>query len=203
MISIENVDEAFVKTMLSTVLQSFTTRNEDLLLHKLNEPCLNHQFAICLSEYLRKNIEDCDTNVNVDCEYNKVLEGTGHYGKTIKIMEVEAETKYIKEYDKMTAEQKMEALTKAIIPDIIVHKRGCCNFMIFETKKTSNVDSKTKAFDRFKLKKCTSREGELKYLFGIYIEYDDGEMDGRVERSHSYEIYANGEPIAKYPPSLI
>lgn len=169
---IDQISVPFIVTMLNEVLPVFIERNKHLLEYSLNEPCLNHQLAICLWEYLHASIEDF-AGVCVDCEYNKALVYED-FRKTLKISENK----------------------KRVIPDIIVHKRSSIkgeNYLVFETKRRRNYSPDAKKYDKQKLEAFTDQTGAYYYLFGVFIEFDDG--NDKDNCKHYFEIYENGKCV--------
>ncbi|MGB4268226.1 MAG: hypothetical protein WBK20_03490 [Spirochaetota bacterium] len=130
-------------------VSEFLLKEKFLFAEDLNERTMTHKLA----EYLQKYFQD----YNVDCEYNRMLNNEKYDTKRLNLDD------YI-EYAK-TDDNK----GTTVFPDIIIHKRGNNenNLMVIEVKKNCNNGSKDVDFK--KLKAFTS---QLKYEYGIYLEFD-------------------------------
>ena len=125
-------------------------KNEAFLLEKdVNERSISHKLA----EHIQTQFPEW----HVDCEYNRM--------KSRKM-----DKKYITKTLNLpiTNLRSEDTDTKTVYPDIVVHKRGTdSNLLAIEIKKKSNNASKD--FDYKKLKAFTS---QLRYTFGLFIEFD-------------------------------
>ena len=69
----------------------------------------------------------------------------------------------------------------------------------------NSISKKEKEFDQVKLKKYTaSRESDLLYKYGVYIEYDDDKKENlSTIRNHKIKYYEDGACIKESPsPSM-
>ena len=98
-----------------------------------------------LAEYLQVQFLDW----NVDCEYNlkglntKVLDGISQCSE--------------------------ENTSDRVFPDIVIHKRDTNNNLVVVEIKANNQGN---AYDIENLKLFTSRNGDYKYILGLFIKFD-------------------------------
>lgn len=130
-------------------VSEFLLKEKFLLAKDLNERSTTHKLA----EYLQKYFQD----YSVDCEYNRMLNNEKY------------ETKQLSLYNSIECVKIDDNKGTTVFPDIIIHKRGNNenNLVVIEVKKKCN--NKSKNFDSEKLKAFTS---QLKYKYGIYLEFD-------------------------------
>jgi len=193
MINIDEIDDTFIRNLITYALNELDRNHEILFSSQMNEPCINHHFANYIDKYLLDNILDADRNIYVDCEYSKNLNKVDGV-KNIFLTNEEASL-YIRGYTRIVNEEnKLNKQKRNIIPDIIVHKRNGPNYLVFETKRKNNRSKKQKNFDLLKLKKYTTHADDcLNYKYGIYIEFYDGNIDfEQIKRKHIVYIYKNG-----------
>jgi len=133
-----------------------------LLKEKANERSVTHKLA----EYLQQEFKDW----NVDCEYNRMVNGESNDPKRIKLP-----VENIKSND-------TEA--KTVFPDIIIHKREKRdNLLVIEVKKHDNRANLE--FDVLKLKKFTSEE--LSYDYGLQLIFHTGPDYKKQPESNWYK----------------
>jgi len=132
----------FIKAVSEFLLKEKFLLNEDL-----NERTMTHKLA----EYLQKYFQD----YNVDCEYNRMMKDKDYTTKTLLLS-----------IDIITSDDSKQT---TVMPDIIIHRRGNdrSNLLVIEVKK--KINSANKQFDFEKLRAFTS---ELKYEYGVYLEFD-------------------------------
>ena len=157
--------EGFIKA-----LSDFITNEKFLLQNNLNERTLTAK----LSCYIQNLFSD----FNVDCEYNRMMDGKDYNTKKLGLEDIEERS--IKAND---TEQK------TVFPDIIIHKRGdnSQNFVAIEAKKSSNRNDRE--IDFKKLRAFTDKD-KLNYQFGFFIEFDE-------ELISCFKIYKNGSEVNK------
>ena len=113
-----------VKDKIEKALKKLKDKDFVLLKNDLNERTISHRLAIY--------IEDIFTEYDVDCEYNKIPEGS-------KILDIIPR--------KGSVDDDTKAVT--VYPDIIVHKRDTNNnFMVIEIKKSTNNSNKEIDYDK-------------------------------------------------------
>ncbi len=151
-------------------LSDFITNEKFLLQNNLNERTLTAK----LSCYIQNSFQDFD----VDCEYNRMMDGKDYNTKKLGLENIEE--MIIKAND---TEQK------TVFPDIIIHKRGdnSQNFVVIEAKKYSNTNNNSRKTDFDKLKAFTDKD-KLNYQFGFFIEFDE-------ESISCFKIYKNGSEV--------
>lgn len=102
-------------------------------------------------------IQDQFPEWNVDCEYNRNLDG-------------------IKRLKEICSQGNHED-GASVYPDIIVHKRMTSNnFLVIEVKKTTSTES-----DECDLKKLDAFRNELGYQHGLFIRFKAGTGETGVE----------------------
>lgn len=138
-----------------------------LLKENVNERSITHKLA----EYLQQDFK----NLDVDCEYNRMLNGNSNDPKRM-IFPI----KSIKTDD-------TEA--KTVFPDIIIHDRDSKdeNLLVIEVKKKFRNRINTD-FDIQKLKTFTSTQ--FNYSFGLHIIFY---VNSKFEKSPILHWYVNGE----------
>ncbi|NNM86167.1 MAG: hypothetical protein HKL96_10485 [Phycisphaerales bacterium] len=88
------------------------------------------------------------------------------------------------EYNRDETDPKRDTERKLIRPDIIVHRRGTQeNILVIEAKKPNNPND-----DEKKLQQLTSKEGKLKYRFGVRLVLKTGNC-----ASITGDLYMGGE----------
>lgn len=142
------------------VVQEFITTEHYILENKLNERTITHKLA----EYLQRAFLE----YSVDCEYNKMHREEDDDIYVSKTLGLES---------KMIRSDSIKGIT--VYPDIIVHHRGDNdhNYLVIEVKKKNFADRIRKGqgeesyrdFDQMKLCSYTR---ELKYTWGIYLEFE-------------------------------
>ena len=109
------MNELEVKDKIEEALEKLKDKDFVLLKNDLNERTISHRLAIY--------IEDIFTEYDVDCEYNKIPEGSKNLDIIPRKGSVDDDTKAVTVY-----------------PDIIVHKRDTDNnFMVIEIKKSTTI----------------------------------------------------------------
>lgn len=92
-------------------------------------------------------------------------------------------------------------IKKAILPDIIVHRRGTQNnHIIIEVKKSINTDIKDRAYDLIKLMTLVSSP-EFKYERGYFIDIPVGDSFNRFKRFYPSKCFV--KDVYKIEPSYI
>lgn len=146
------MEEDDVRQRLDWALEAFEDHDLYLLEKDLSERCI----AARLAFHLQVEFEDDD--LVVDVEYNRD-------GNEIKRMALpdDCQTRKNRKND------------PAVVPDIIVHKRGHNgpNVLVLELKKTSNPEGND--CDRIRIERFCS---ELRYDFGALIECETGFLAG-------------------------
>jgi hypothetical protein len=138
-----------IKEKVNIAIDILFKNDSFLLENDVNERSISHKLA----EYLQILFPKW----HVDCEYNRM--------KSRKM-----DKKYITKTLNLpiTNLRSEDTDAKTVYPDIVVHKRGTdSNLLAIEIKKKSNNASKD--FDYKKLKAFTS---QLRYTFGLFIEFD-------------------------------
>lgn len=120
--------------------------NDSFLLEiNANERSITHKLA----EYLQEEFEDW----NVDCEYNRMINGKLNDPKRMKFPVKNVQTD--------------DTEGKTVFPDIIIHERNRRNnLLVIEVKKIFKSKINTE-FDELKLKTFTGTQFE--YSFGLHI----------------------------------
>ena len=134
-----------LKSVIEKAIEEFNLKNKYLIENDLSERCICSAFARCIEN----QIPDVDeyNGVVVDVEYNR---GANGYERAIKRMNDEI-----------------------IIPDLIVHKRGCdndygfFNLICIEMKKST--DHRGYESDKARLKKLVSYDSGFIYRCGFMI----------------------------------
>jgi hypothetical protein len=142
---------------VETSLKRLVTDDEYLLRSDVNERSLSHQFAI----YLQEEVTRWSESWNVDCEYNRDIEGGEDYSKTLDLSADELDHFHPSFEDEHAS---------TVFPDVIVHQRGKPgssggNLIVIEMKKTSSRDNGT--FDKtIKLPRYCSQLG---YRYAAFV----------------------------------
>lgn len=148
-----------VRQALDTLLQ---TSDIWLLENNLSEQSISHRIAF--------HLDPLFADYNIDCEYNGDVDRPNNK-KAISILKTELQQFRLLR-DKEASDLEKEFTSRAVFPDIIIHKRGTNNenLCILEVKKsTSKVDYE---YDFIKLRSYTSNYNgnNLIYKLGIFIE---------------------------------
>jgi len=135
------MNKKYIKTLIEKSLKELVKRDIELIHRKVKEECINHRLAYYLEQFLNKESNSYH-NYTVDLEYDR------NYNEPKKIIIDE-------NYN-----------TKAIRPDIIVHKRGTNehNLIAFEIKK-----GYTDHHDLEKIKGLLKKP--YNYVYGCLISY--------------------------------
>jgi len=141
---------------LTKAIREFLLKESFLLINNLNERTISHKLA----EYLKKYFQD----YNVDCEYNRMSKDDKNMNEGYITKKLHLDIEEIK-----TNSDKGQT----VFPDIIIHRSGMNskNFIVIEIKKKNN--NSTKKFDFKKLRAFTT---ELKYRYGIYLEFNKEDL---------------------------
>ncbi|WP_113661526.1 hypothetical protein [Pedobacter nanyangensis] len=169
-----------VKIALDTLLQ---TSDVWLLKNDLSEQSVSHRIAFHLDALF--------PDFNVDCEYNGDIDRANNR-KAISILKNE-----LKQFGllrgKEASDLEKEFTTRAVFPDIIIHKRGSNenNLCILEVKKSTSIVDYN--YDIIKLRAYTSNryDNNLVYQIGIFIEA----IVGKNKPSFNLRFYKHGEEI--------
>jgi hypothetical protein len=148
-----------VRKALEKLLQ---TSDIWLLKNDLSEQSISHRIAFHLDPLFEE--------YNVDCEYNGDIDRQNSR-KAISILKNELQ-KFGQLRDKEASDLEKEFTSRAVFPDIIIHKRGTNDFnlCILEVKK--NTSTVKYNYDFVKLCSYTSDQygNNLNYQLGIFIE---------------------------------
>jgi hypothetical protein len=133
-----------VRQRLDWALEAFLEDDVYLLENDLSERCIAARLAYCLQ------VEFEDDDLVVDVEYNRD-------GNEIKRLALPDECQT----------RKNRTKDPAVVPDIIVHKRGRGgpNVLVIEIKKTSNPEGQN--CDRIRIERFKYKLG---YSFGALVE---------------------------------
>jgi hypothetical protein len=153
------------KDSFTKALKEFLLEEKFLLENNLNERTITHKLA----EHLKAHFCDYD----VDCEYNRMPKNNKNMTEEYITKRLNLDIKKVKTDDDNG---------QTVFPDIIIHKRGENeqNYLVIEVKKKKFANeiirgSKEKEthrdFDKKKLKAYTKTK-ELKYKFGVYLEFN-------------------------------
>lgn len=159
--------ELFDKT-----ISKFIVQEKYILLNNLNERCITHKLA----EHLNNSF----INYDIDCEYNRMESGVSNQDYIAKTLCLGLQT---------VSTDSVNGDT--VFPDIIIHKRGNNedNHLVIEVKKKSYADKKDKngeEYRDFDRKKLCAYTGQLKYKWGIYLEFKEDKIS-------LIEFYQNGK----------
>jgi len=133
-----------------------------LLKNDINERTISHKLACYLSDELPPDWD-------IDSEYNR-----NHDNVKRLNLNVERVT-------------KNDTSGKTVFPDIIVHKRDTDeNLLVIEIKKNANIEGK-----RRDLNKINSFIEELKYEYGLFIDFRTGDQAGVGELVWSIKSHHN------------
>jgi hypothetical protein len=176
MISIEYPKEWIDAELFDKTISKFVIQEKFILLNDLNERSISHKLA--------EHLKDSFTAYDVDCEYNRMESGTSdqdYISKTLCLDSQETRTDSVK--------------GDTVFPDIIIHKRGYNedNYLAVEIKKKFYADRKDKhgkKYRDFDRKKLCAYTKQLKYKWGIYLEFDKDNIA-------LVEFYQNGEKWKK------
>lgn len=144
-----------IKEKLTKCLDLLFGQDKHLLEKNVNELSISNMLA----SYLRSEFEDWD----VDCEYNRD----------------QKLTKKLKSLNNFLKELKREDLIKdiderAVIPDIIIHKRGTNNnLLVIEMKKSGSAEKE----DDFDIAKLRAYRKDLGYCFAVFLKVKIGNAD--------------------------
>ena len=137
---------AQIRAAVRAAIESLRAEKPPLKFRTIHERSTAQRLAVHLEPHFR-------VTWNVDCEYD-------HDGQVRKTLEGIAGCGGRK--------------TDYILPDIIVHRRGCegrlNNLLVIEVKKNAAED----ACDRKKLELLTRPDGHYHYQFGLYINVHGG-----------------------------
>jgi len=161
------MEDKTIKKLVAQAIKHLLYQDRWLLLHDLSEPSISHKLA----EHLQLLFKE----YNVDCEYNSNIARDDGI-KRISILKDELRRAGLLK-EKEEEELEKEFTERAILPDIIIHRRGsnADNLCIIEVKKeTSKVSSD---YDYLKLRAYTSvdMKNDLRYQMGIFIHFYIGE----------------------------
>ncbi|MCC3215543.1 MULTISPECIES: hypothetical protein [Chryseobacterium] len=157
------MNDTEVIQLVNNALDNFLDSSDTWLLkNDLSEQSISHRIALHLDALFTKYNVDCEYNGDVDRDNNK---------KAITILKDD-----LKEFgllkDSEASELERELTSRAVFPDIIIHKRGSndSNLCIIEVKKSTSTVSYN--YDFIKLKTYTSDQYDntLKYQLGIFLE---------------------------------
>lgn len=155
-----------IKRKVKSSINKLKEYDSFLLKENVNERSITHKLA----EYLQQEFKDW----NVDCEYNRMVNGDSNDPKTIHIP-----VKDIKSND-------TEA--KTVFPDIIIHNRTKReNLVVIEVKKKLNNRVNCK-YDHLKLKTFTSPQ--FRYSYGLHIIFH---VECNFKKPPALHWYENGE----------
>lgn len=139
-------------------IDKFKENESFLLENNINERAITHTLA----EYIKELFPDMD----VDCEYNRMLDSRD-------------EMKFIKKQLDLSSEEVCSDSNNAVTvyPDIVVHKRwnNESNILIVEVKKKNFAFQKNKNWETYKdfdMRKIEWYMRELNYQYWLYIEFD-------------------------------
>lgn len=172
-----------IDTLIRQSLENVKSNDNCLLVNDLSEQSISHRIAYYLTPMFADYNVDCEYNGDIDKENNK---------KAIYILKQElAQSGLLRE--KEASDLEKELTSRAVFPDIIVHRRGsnAHNLCILEVKKSSSrVDY---AYDFIKLQAYTSSryDNTLKYQLGIFIEV----MVGNPEPDFNLKYYKDGYEV--------
>jgi len=120
-----------------------------LLKNDLNERTISHKLACYLSDEL-------PSDWDIDCEYNRNHDGVKRLNPNVECV------------------TNNDTSGKTVFPDIIVHKRDTDeNLLVIEIKKNANIED-----ERRDLNKIRSFIKELKYEYGLFIDFRTGDQAG-------------------------
>ncbi len=166
------------KSDFMKALSEFILKERFLLENDINERSLTHKLA----EYLQKHFPD----YNVDCEYNRMTKNEEQTKKILYglLTKIDEKTDFDIKDIKPTMEDKKQT---TVYPDITIHRRisDRNNMLVIEVKKTANVSKERKDFD---FQKLTAFTKELKYRFGLYLEFDEKDV-----ADNGFAIFKNGK----------
>lgn len=138
-------------------LKRLVADDEYLLTSDVNERSLSHRFAI----YLEEEVSLWKESWNVDCEYNRDVEGGQYYSKKLDLTRDD-----LRHFHPSVEDEH----ASTVFPDVIVHKRGKpgssgANLIVIEMKKDSSQDDGT--FD--KTKKLPRYCSQLGYRYAAFV----------------------------------
>jgi hypothetical protein len=147
-------------------LKRLVTDDEYLLTVDVNERSLSHRFAI----YLQEQVTLWKEGWNVDCEYNRDIEGGEDYSKKLDFSADDLRHFHPSEEDEHAS---------TVFPDVIVHRRGKAgssggNLIVIEMKKTSSRDDGS--FDR--TRKLPGYLSQLDYRYAAFVMLKTGGQPG-------------------------
>jgi len=120
-----------------------------LLKNDLNERTISHKLACYLSDELPPDWD-------IDCEYNRNHDDVKRLNPNVENV------------------TNNDTSGKTVFPDIIVHKRDTDeNLLVIEIKKNANIEG-----ERRDLNKIKSFIKELKYEYGLFIDFRTGDQAG-------------------------
>ncbi|MFA7708299.1 MAG: hypothetical protein WCX73_05100 [Candidatus Pacearchaeota archaeon] len=158
--------------LFERTISKFIIQEEYILVNNLSERCITHKLA----EHLKNSFSYYD----IDCEYNRMELGVSSQDYVAKTLCLKSEKVSTDSIDGDT-----------VFPDIIIHKRGNNedNYLVVEVKKKSYADKRNgdgKEYRDFDRKKLCAYTKELKYEWGIYLEFEEGNIS-------LVEFYQNGK----------
>jgi hypothetical protein len=171
-----HVDSQEIKGRLNQSIEDLISGNSDLLRFDANERTITGRLAAHMSDHFG--------GWNVDCEYNRI-------GKVKRQKLIHYSKEAFKEAKKSGAipgtttsveDIPMSKHPTAILPDIIVHRRGepDANLLIVEVKKANNLEVSL-GWDQFKIQFLIDK---LHYSAGAFVvlntEVDSQRWEGLV-----------------------
>jgi hypothetical protein len=172
-----------IQDQLKKAIEILFEKDNWLLTQDLSEQSISHKLA----EYL----QDCFPDYNVDCEYNGNID-SDNARKSINVLKEELSQIGLLR-DKERDDLEKEFTTRAVFPDIIIHRRKTNehNICIVEVKKSTSAVPFD--YDQIKLKYYTSNnlENALKYKLGVFIIFNTGSK----ELGYEMIFYQNGTTI--------
>lgn len=159
------------------------TSDSWLLENDLSEQSISHRIAF--------HLEGLFTDYNIDCEYNGDIERQNNK-KAISILKNELHYFGLLR-NKEASDLEKEFTTRAVFPDIIIHKRGTNehNLCIIEVKKSTSTVPYD--YDNIKLRSYTSDhyDNNLIYHLGVFVEA----VTGVENPSFNLRFYKQGQEI--------
>jgi hypothetical protein len=172
-----------VQVLLEKAIQILFQTDSWLLINNLNEQSISHKLA----EHLQKLF----TEYNVDCEYNGNIEVQDNRKRINLLKEELQDLGLLKSKEESDVEK--EYTSRAVFPDIIIHKRGTNkdNLCIIEVKKSKSTVSYD--YDMTKLRYYTSSYfgNNLEYQLGAFIVF----ITGQENVDYKIGYFKNGQQL--------
>jgi len=157
------VDKDLVRKCLTNALNEFVKMEHKLLEQDPREEAISS----AMIPHLKRSFSFW--TLNIDHNYDKRILQGAVVKKVTSFLRTELPIGHIPNF-----QRNAETIEKEILPDIIFHDgmSSANNFLVIETKKSTNKNKDDRDYDIAKLEKLTTFD--LAYNFGAFIEISTG-----------------------------